>query len=377
MTTKRELSSAKNAERISKRRLLQKHPRPPPAQKVVVQVQEEKKRRLNPLWLILLLLLLVTCCCLLLLFEQVEVPDFAAPYIDPFIENVREALPAFIGGGGNGKGGQLKNGGIDCADFRDQLQEVDLGEDTACDDNECFTDIHDLDNFEDIEVSYSWDGEDRRRATCEDRGTFLRCYFPRDQQADRVEAWISIDECSEEELGYSDGWLDEEEVEVPVAEEIVECCEIVDVTKVRMEITNKFILKFDVECSDPWPVSSGGCIPGKTYVGADQDIFWADVDCCLDDSADDLLHCESGHVDQKVSWTKVELSDGECTWESPKFFTPAYQPDKRFPASDDDSSSGSGCPSGESMCAGSCCSIGHCCDCGSGTGCWSDCSGCS
>ena len=79
--------------------------KPPP---VIVEVREEKKRRLNPLWLLLILLLLLTCCCGLLLTEQVEVPEFAAPYVAPFLEDMREAFRGMIGDpkpDGGGKGG--------------------------------------------------------------------------------------------------------------------------------------------------------------------------------------------------------------------------------------------------------------------------------
>lgn len=346
-----------------------------PRQKVV-KVQKDKKPRLNLIWP-LMILLLMTFCCLMLLFEQVEVPGFAAPYLNPVIENVREALPAFFGGaktdeeGVKGEDQVEKVTTISCEEFSDKLKEADLSQDTICHDdtNECYTDIHDLGLFKNIEVTYSWDDAPKAPASCEDRGTYMRCYFPRDGQVDRVDYWISIGECTEG-LGYSDGWLVEEEDEVLEEEDTADCCKLSNVKKVGMEITNKFILVFDLECEGAWPVGDGECISGETYVGEDQDIFWTDVTCCIDPDVNDVLHCESdGHVDQKVSWTRVELSHGECTWESPKFYSPPYVegPDSH------DGSRGSDCPAGEALCAGTCCTYGHCCDWGYGTDCYTVC----
>ena len=368
-------------------------PQPTPVE-VVVKVQEEKKRRLYPLWVLILLLLLLLCCCGLMLTEQVEVPEVIAPQVNPILDNMRESLPDFIGGIGTGReeggdGGDKDGGGkgkqpakeeeADCDDEELKLQIMrNVGQKfKGCNDGICEVHLENTENVGNLELiiwsCYEPGGcLDPWIEECEDHGVFQSCTFPEPRWPEDDGILTEIDfAVIPEGCNLDDGlyvrpgpWdrfgnyigMGAEEEEAAAEEEPVDCCEIVNVIEVRMEITNKFILKFDVECDGSWPASGGECIPGKTYVGADQDIFWADVDCCPDSSADDLLHCESGHVDQKVSWTKVELSDGECTWESPKFFTPAYQQDNRFPDSDSDSD----CPSGESMCASSCCSNGHC-----------------
>jgi hypothetical protein len=260
---------------------------------------------------------------------------------------------------------------IDCVELAEKIEENEawVGTTDCDDDHHCtvtFQDITrlELDGYQDVDILFDLDDGDRQIADCSDGTTPLICNFTSRSDVDVVEYYIRIGGCEEYfgEFDFTKLGGNPHGQKFNLAPESVDCCEITDVTRVRMEVTNKFILKFDVECDEPWPLASGECIPGKTYIGADQDIFWADVECCLDDSMDDLLHCESGHVDQKVSWTKVELNNGECEWVSPKFFTPAYQPDKRAPASEESSGSSSGCPSGQSMCGGSCCPDGACSD---------------
>lgn len=153
-------------------------------------------------------------------------------------------------------------------------------------------------------------------------------------------------------------------------EEIVECCYIIEVSGVHYEGVpgvSRF-LHFDVECGDNWPVSPSECIPGQTFVGEPQTIPWAEVTCCAESDDLDVLHCKSDDsVEQKVSWTRVELKHMGCEWNSPRFYSPPYV-----------GGSDPGCPFNQFMCAGICCSPGHCCDCpgGGGKGCYDSCSGC-
>ena len=151
-------------------------------------------------------------------------------------------------------------------------------------------------------------------------------------------------------------------------EEIVKCCDIFKVSDVHYESVPGVsrYLHFDVECIGNWPVSHGECITGETFIGEPQVIPWAEVTCCAESDDLDLLQCESDYsVEQKVSWTRVELEHRGCQWNSPRFYSPPYI-----------GGSSPGCPFNQFTCGGSCCSPGHCCDCGTGMGCYDSCSGC-
>jgi len=352
--------------------------------------RQRRRRRLNPLLLLLfLLLLLVSCCCFLLVFDVVAAPVAAEPFLNPIIEPVRDIiqkipiLNQIKIGGDRGAVPQEPKEVITCEDFRDRLEAAELGQETTCpkDGNECWTDIHDINDLEDIGIVYSWDGGGQRTATCEQIEDFTRCYFPRDWEADRVDYWIILEDCKEK-LGFSENWLPDggaeeegvEVVEVPPAP--ASCCLLTDIENVRYERpweNGPLLLKFELVCDDWWGIGADSCFEetARVYVRADFSELWTEVNCCLG-SSNQRLFCESpGEVDQKVSRTKVVLENGDCTWEV-EFHSPAYT--TREPVEEEEESE---CPDGESMCAGSCCSIGHCCDCGSGLGCWSDCSGCS
>ena len=169
-------------------------------------------------------------------------------------------------------------------------------------------------------------------------------------------------------LGKSNGDIldginknEEEEEE----EEIAECCYIFKVSDVHYEGVSGVsrYLHFDVECVGNWPVSPGECIPGETFIGEPMLIPWAEVTCCTESDALDVLHCESDYnVEQKVSWTRVELEYRSCEWNSPRFYSPPYF---------------GGASPGSWMCAGIICGGGDlCCDCGAGLGCYKSCSGC-
>jgi hypothetical protein len=153
-------------------------------------------------------------------------------------------------------------------------------------------------------------------------------------------------------------------------EEIVECCDIMKVSNVHYESipgVSRY-LHFDLECYGNWPVSSGECLPGETFIGEPQRIPWTEVTCCAESDDLDVLHCESDYsVEQKVSWTMVKLEHRGCEWNSPRFYSPPYI-----------GGSSPGCPFNQFMCAGTCCSPGHCCDCpgGAGLGCYDSCSEC-
>jgi len=151
-------------------------------------------------------------------------------------------------------------------------------------------------------------------------------------------------------------------------EEIAECCDIMKVSNVHYEGVSGVsrYLHFNVECYGNWPVSPGECIPGETFIGEPMLIPWAEVTCCAESDDLDVLHCESDyHVEQKVSWTKVELEHRGCEWNSPRFYSPPYI-----------GGSSQGCPYNQFTCGDTCCSPGHCCDCGAGPGCYDSCSGC-
>ena len=143
-------------------------------------------------------------------------------------------------------------------------------------------------------------------------------------------------------------------------EEIVGCCDIMKVSNVHYESVPGVsrYLHFDLKCNDNWPVIPGECFPGETFIGEPQNILWAEVTCCPDSSNKNLLHCESDYsVEQKVSWTRVELERRGCEWSSPRFYSPPYI-----------GFSSPGCPFN--------CSPNYCCDCGKGMGCYADCTGC-
>lgn len=143
-------------------------------------------------------------------------------------------------------------------------------------------------------------------------------------------------------------------------EEIAECCDIIEVSGVHYENVPGVsrYLHFDVECVDNWPVSPGECIPGETFIGVPMYTLWAEVTCCAESDDLDVLHCESDYsVEQKVSWTRMELEHRGCEWDSPRFYSPPYI-----------GFSSPACPFN--------CSPNYCCDCGEGMGCYADCSGC-
>jgi len=358
---------------------------PPPPQQVV-QPKPEKKRRLNPLLLVLLLLLmLVFCCCLLLTLDMVKPPAAVAPFVNRFIDPVRKILPAIPGinrNDGNGRGSG-EYAPITCADFSGRLGSANLGQNTACqkDGNECYTDIHGVNDLKDISVIFSWDNGNQRTASCEQLGTLTRCYFSRDHMADRVNFWVALDECLQE-AGYSDGWLDDSgEEKAEVGGEVVTapqpsapCCEILDISAAKYyrdpPRVGRLILYFEVRFDDCKPISGDDTLSGKVYVGPKQEEFWTDVECFDDLDGDDYFPCESpGNIDQKKSKSRLVLESGSCESEA-LFQSPYYAPI----VPEEEEESASECPDGESMCEGSCCTIGHCCNCGSGRGCQSDCS---
>jgi len=343
---------------------------------IIVNAQAQgKKRRLNLLWLLLLLLLLVTCCCCLLSYEVVRAPDFIEPLLEPVLDPLRKVLPQIPfppfndENGKDGRGQKQQT----CEDFRDQLKAADPGQETICytTRNECYTDVVGLGDLEDIQVSYQWDQENKRTATCEERGdNVLRCYFPRNTQSDRVDYWIALEDC-EEELGYSDGWLEDQDEgefpeppEPPLSQSSGTCCQQVEAKSVKYfrdppEIGPLF-LGFDLVCDQPWQVGDD-CAEWEAWVGAERDIFWTSGSCCPDAENPNRLNCEGGIDNQKKSMTKIEMSYGDCSWEV-EFQSPYYAPVEE---EEDD-----GCPPGESMCDGSCCTDGHCSCSGGSCGCF-------
>lgn len=335
---------------------------PPP---VVVEVREEKKRRLNPAWLLLLLLMLITCCCGLLLTEQVEVPEFAAPYVAPFLEDMRESFRGIIGDPKPDEGGgQPKDKDIDCDDFAENVVELAVGK-TNCDQEKqlCYFQPRDvtgldLEDYGDLELIYEWEDGQQKKADCKGPPTEFHCQFPYKPNSDLVRFSFKIDDCK---VRYSkrDGLLeeaggDDDAIKFNLSEQLPDCCPDLEVTYTGyIEPTVLRLLEINLSCEDgAWNIDDGECIGGETLVGADQNIFWTDVDCCL---SDDELHCESpGTVDQKKSWTKLELSGDTCS--SEVFFQSTYY--EQGGTGDDESP----CKSGEILCGGSCCDPSDCYD---------------
>lgn len=336
----------------------------PPPVEVVVKVQgEKKKRRINPLWLLILLLLLLVCCCGLLLTEQVEVPEVIAPQVNPILDNLRESLPDFIddlgtGGREGGEGGDIDGGGkdkkpadegSDCEDIIDQMTEVDLAY-IGCKDGECFVNAENKEWLDDLELWYSGDGSEPKPAECEDFEWIVRCSIP-DLDVVFLNYWLKLGDC-EENFGHIDKseWGEDAEA---AAEEAPECCEIIDVSNVHYMGTPGVsrYLSFDLEFGCMPVFDEDIIIPGSAYIGADpQDIFWTDVECYYPSDKTNVYACNStGNVEQKESWTRVELEFGECKWEV-GFHTPAYF---RGVTGEEE---GGGCPSGQVFCGGSCCS---------------------
>lgn len=323
-------------------------PAPPP---VVVQLQEEKKRRLNPLWLLVILLLLLVCCCGLLITEQVEVPKFAAPYIEPYLENMREAFRGFIDPQPPAveQPKPKKEEEIDCDKFGDLLDEAFLAPSDAvkCDHAGCnlFIPQEIYAELED-KIPYLTEGFDEEgnldsdftdnihKPHCTKIGDSYKCFIDHTGMKDLVSLWFTIKGC--ESVGYTFPlWEEEKEKQqFQLAEEPVECCEIVEVTGVRYDSIPgvKRILQLSPICDADWPVSPGECIPGETFIGEDHDIFWADVTCCAESDDLAVLDCESDYsVEQKVSWTVVRMEHEECEWESPRFYSPAYYQESEKP----------------------------------------------
>ena len=312
---------------------------------IVVEVRQEKKRHLNPLWLLILLLLLLTCCFGLLLTEQVEVPEFAAPYVEPYIEpyledmreSYRDIIDRFIPdgeGGQDGGGGEGKPPENECDRLIEDEQHCEALGGTPYIDyvkNHCicteddetwqdwcvreggtwieFRDIVDHDGLDlDGMVECTFYPQAAKKSCEELGGTFII--------SDPDKNGFKNAECREKDKAFF-GLTGPSDT----------CCEIVDVSGVHYEGTpgvTRF-LHFDVECDDKWPISPDECIPGETFIGEPQDIPWADVTCCAESDNRDIVHCKSeGSVQQKVSWTIVRMEYEECEWESPKFYSPPY-----------------------------------------------------
>lgn len=136
-----------------------------------------------------------------------------------------------------------------------------------------------------------------------------------------------------------------------------DCCQITDVSGVSYESVTGVSrhLQFDLECDDNWPISDSQSISGVVLIGKNQDERWTDVTCEPDSSSKKSVHCESDKsVEQKMSWSKVELEYDGCTWESPKFFTPEYtkgsQPSEET-ETESESESESACDPNDSYCS--------------------------
>jgi len=349
-----------------------------PQPQVVIIQQPARKKRVRLIWLLLLLLLLLVTCCCLLMYEQVQVPEIVQPWVDPVIEQIRKVLPlpnlpglVEQGGAQPGKGAEQGRPAT-CEDFREQLKAADLGAETMCytTRNECYTDIVGVELYDGLTVDFQWDGDSRKQATCEQKTGYIRCYFTRNTNSDRVSYWIMLDEC-EEDLGFSSGWLEEQpQAAQPPEPEISEpepyCCSEVKPEQpvyFRNPAPNgPLFLGFGLQCAGGWQFDPETCATFDAYVGANRDQYWASGECCPDaESPENWLLCQAPLEDQKKSATLIQLRYGECYWEF-EFQSPYYAPEESAE-----------CPPGESLCEGLCCSIGHCCDWGSGLGCYESC----
>jgi hypothetical protein len=292
---------------------------------VVVQLHKEKKRRFNPIWLLVILLLLLVCCCGLLLTDIVRMPEFIAPYIEPYLEGMRNAFGGFIDGGMDGP--PIDEDNI-CKDLRDQLENVTrdgVVNDPQNPDN-LKMDVKDIGNLKDPELWYQWEDGEKIRAVCEDKGNFLTCTIPNPKGIQqKLKFWIAQDDC-EDELGFVE-WDEEGKVIDHIFQltgPSSECCPELEVTYTGY-INPKVLrlLEIDLECEDgAWNIEEGDILDGEVLIGEDQSIHWTDVSCELSDG---VLHCESPDtVDQKRSWSKVELFGDDCTSEA-YFPSPYYE----------------------------------------------------
>ena len=319
------------------RRLTEEPSTTPP---VVVEVRKEEKRRLNPLWLVvillLLLLLLICGCGGLLLFGKVEVPEFVAPYvesyIEPYLEDMRESYRGFIDRSQPdedvGKGGPPKDKDIDCEDFRDDLEKVKRGGtmDDPQDPNKWVMDVIDIGNLKDLELFYQWEGGEKARADCKDKGDFLRCSFPNPPGLQtEIKFWIALDDC-EDELGFIK-WDEEGDITdhiFQLAPSSASCCPELEVTYTGYYNPKVLrLLEIDLTCEDSaWNIDEGDILNGEVFIGEGQVDLWTEVSCEL---SDDVLHCVSpGTVDQKVSWCKLDVVGDNCSSEA-YFQCPYYE----------------------------------------------------
>ena len=319
---------------------------PPP---VVVEVRREEKRRLNPLWLLLILLLLLVCCCGLLVTEQVEVPEFASPYVAPFLEDMREAFNGFIGPQRLEKNVKIpkkdaevnnvegcEDLDVTCEEFREMWEKIlPWWGGSECDEKECIIIWGNLSSaldpkiIECMEFYYQWwKKPPRAKSDCNGNPTDFRCTIPN----------VQTDRCLQQYLGFGEcepfDWQGQTCEELMAKKEPKDranfnlfadnndCCPDLEVTYTGyINPTVLRLLEIDIACENgAWNIDDGDCVDGEVFVGEDQNIPWTDVECCL---SDDELHCESpGTVDQKKSWSKLEMVGDTCS--SEVFFQSPY-----------------------------------------------------
>lgn len=261
------------------RRLTEEQSAPPAAHQtappVIVEVRQEKKRRLNPLWLLILLLLLLTCCFGLLLTETVEVPEFAAPYVKPYLEDMREAFPDIIddfkpGGiiaapkpdGRDDQGKQPVDQGDECNDFANRKAGVEDLYKGGIDNCEgppwtceyVFEDITglDLDDYNDLGINYQWGDGPLREATCVGAPDNFRCRFQIEPDIDDVDFYITLGVCEEYLSSWNDWVEPEKEEEEFNCEEIKKRVEELPYStdKVNCYPSDDFCIWFPADLSD-------------------------------------------------------------------------------------------------------------------------------
>jgi len=255
------------------------------------------------------------------------------------------------GGGGDGEGKQAADEKTECDDLSDKVKEVEHLEEEeyqsevwCTEEGICDYVIEDVlgwdqDDYTGLGINFQWGDGLREEAECDINNKQLWCEFPYQPEFDDVDLYLTMSDCEERltdsilviaEIHEED--TEDDSSSQPQSGQSSDCCEITEVSNVHYTSTTTMRrLHFDIECdsNEGWLAGTyddAVDIVGAVFIGADQDIFWADVSCYRPVTHPGIrMNCFSnGHVEQKVSWTKAKLSNEECEWETPKFYTPTY-----------------------------------------------------
>jgi len=376
-------------------------PPPPPAAEeppLIVQTPPKKRNRLNPLWLLLLLLLLLTCCCMLLLFGYVETPTFVQPYLEPYLDRMRNNLPnlPFLPGlprvdcenleemteflneddgslGCWGIGNTPQECFVNVENFfntRDDISEKEMQDlmdslvlinqengremptmcltETICQNPKvdcefelCYFDIGDAPGFTRV----------KEPSSEYDKGTYLVVQAPITFSFDHMQ-------CEKKEQPGEIEWEGDEGEEEALPPQ--KCCQEVEVVKEGYEtipgVTD--YLTLDLACNKgDFGLEGEDCYYGKVYVGDPAIEFWTDMECCVSGDGLECRSTESLSGNRKYSKSLLVLDGRECgemeaTFKKIGSWTPPEKPKK------DDRKAGcenGGSPCGDNPCCLSCC----------------------